>query len=150
MAYKSGRNCKVTMGTNTVVGMGNWQIGGITSDQLETSSFGTQWKTFDLGMTDGGTVTFAGLYSSGDTTGQEALKLANLQNTQVTTLRLYVDNTSYYVPCQTTYYFSPDTTTGADSILSHVKIQSYDITADKGDMVKISFTAKVSGCMVLV
>lgn len=151
MAYLSGKNAAVKIGTSTVVGMGNWNISGITADRLETSAFGTQWKTFSLGMLDGGTITFSGLYSNSDTTGQDVLKLANLNDTQVTTLRLYIDNASYYVPCQTSGYFDPNNTTAAgDSVLSHVKIESWSVVADKGDMVKIDFTAKVSGCMVLV
>ena len=150
MAYKSGKDCKVKLGTNTVVGIGDWSITGITADQMDSSAMGDNWKTFEFGMKDGGTISFSGIADPADTTGQETLQLANLANTDLTTLRLYIDDTSYYVQCQTTGYFSPTNTTGIDTVLSHVNVTSYDITADKADLVKVSFTAKVSGCMVLV
>lgn len=148
--YKSGKDCKVTLGANTIVGMGTWAITGITADQMDSSAFNDNWKTFEFGMKDGGTVTFSGLFDAADTTGREALQLANLENTDVTTLRLYIDDTSYYEPCQTTGYHSPTDTTGADTITSHVNVTSFNLNADKADLVKIDFSCKVSGVMVLV
>ena len=150
MAYKSGKDCKVTLGANTVVGMGTWSIAGITADQMETSAFNDNWKTFEFGMKDGGTVEFAGLADPADVTGQEVLELANLNNTDITDLYLYVDDTSYYVPNQTTGYFSPGSTTGNDTVASLVNVVSYSINADKAGMLQVSFTCKVSGSMVLV
>ena len=150
MGYKSGKDCKVTLGANTVVGMGTWSISGITADQMDTSAFNDNWKTFEFGMKDGGTVEFSGLADPSDTTGQEVLELANLNNTDITTLRLYVDDTSYYEPCQSTGYYSPASTTGNDTFPSWVNVTSYNISADKAGMVQKSFSCKVSGNMVLV
>ena len=148
--YKSGKDCKVTKGASTIVGMGTWAITGITADQIDTSAMGDNWKTFEFGMKDGGTITFSGLYDAADTTGREALELANIANTDITDLYLYIDDTSYFAPCQTTGYHSPTNTTGNDTIVSWVNITDYSITADKADVVKIDFTAKVSGMMVLI
>ena len=150
MAIKVGKDCKVTLGSDTIVGMGTWSVSGITADQLESSAFGDNWKTYEFGMKDGGTISFNGLYDPADTTGQEELMQANIENTDITTLRLYVDNTSYLEPCQTTGYFSPSTTTGNDTELSHVNVTSYDINSDKSGLMSVSFMAKVSGVMVLV
>ena len=150
MGYKSGKDCKVTIGTDTVVGMGTWSISGVTADQMDTSAFNDNWKTFEFGMKDGGTIEFSGLGDPADVTGQEVLELANLNNTDMTTLRLYVDDTSYYEPCQTTGYYSPTSDSGNDTILSWVNIVSYSINADKAGMLQKSFSAKVSGNMVLV
>jgi hypothetical protein len=83
MAFKSGKDCKVTLGSNTVVGMGTWSISGITADQMDASAFGDNWKSFEFGMKDGGTITFSGIADPADTTGQEALQLANLNNTDL-------------------------------------------------------------------
>lgn len=149
-SYKSGKDCKVTLGANTVVGMGTWTITGISADQMDASVFGLNWKAFEFGMKDGGTITFSGLFDAADVTGREALELANVNNTDLTTLRLYIDDTSYFVPNQTTGYYSPTNTSGQDTILSWCNIITYNITADKADLVKIDFTAKVSGNMVLV
>jgi len=150
MGFKKGKDCKVTLGANSVVGMGTWSLSGITSDQLEDTEFGDEWKTYAFGMKDGGQITFNGLFDPADTTGQDVLKAANLDNTNITNLRLYVDNTSYYTPCATAGYWSPSDTTGNDTPVSHVNITSYDISADKSGLMQTSFTAKVSGCMVLV
>ena len=150
MATKIGKDCAVKLAANSVVGMGTWSLSGISSDQLEDTEFGDSWKTFKFGLKDGGQVTFNGLYDPADTTGQEVLKAANLDNTDITNLRLYVDNTSYYEPCQTTGYWSPSDTTGNPTVLSHVNITAYDISADKSGLMQSSFTAKISGCMVLI
>lgn len=150
MTYKAGKDCKVTLAANAVTGMGTWKVGGITSDQMDTTVFDQNWKTFEFGAKDGGTVTFNGLLDPDDTTGQDVLRAAQLNNTDISDLRLYIDDTSYFEPCQTTGYFSPSNTTGNDTIPSHVNIVSQDIDADKASMVSASFSAKVSGVMVLV
>lgn len=150
MAKKIGKDCAVKLGTTQVLGIGTWSMDGISADQLESSEFGDNWKTYEFGMLDGGTVSFNGFFDPADTTGQEVLERANLYNSDLTTLRLYVDNTSYFVPCQTTGYFSPSLTKAAPTQLSHVNITSCNVSADKSGLMNISFTGKVSGCMVLV
>lgn len=139
MAYKIGRLCKVTLGANTVVGMGTWEMSGVTTDQLETTAFGDAWKTYEYGLKDGGQITFSGLYDPADTNGQTQLRTYNENSPpdHVTSLRLYVDSTSYWTPA----------TTGPES---YVVISAYDVKADKSGMMNSSFTAKVSGKMVLV
>jgi hypothetical protein len=151
MGYKAGKNCKVTLGASTVVGIGTWKLDGITADQMDTSAFGDNWKSFEFGMKDGGTLTFSGLCDPADTTGQQQLQSYNIGNTDVTSLRLYVDNTSYYVPCQTTSYYAPGAlSTGIATVLSWVNITSFSIGAERAGMLTIDFTAKISGCMALV
>jgi len=149
--YLIGKDCKVTIGnTNTVVGMGTWSISGVTADQLESTAFGDEWKSYEFGLRDGGTISFSGLHDVTDTTGQAALQNANVENTDITSMRFYVNNTSYYMPCLTTGYFSPSTTQNAATEVSYLNIVSLDISADKSGLVQINFSAKVSGCMVFV
>ena len=150
MSIRVGKKCKVTLGANTVMQMGSWSYNGITSDQFDASVFGDNWKKYKFGMKDGGNIVVGGFYDPDDTTGQEELQQANIENTDITTVRLYVDNTSYLEPCQTTGYFSPSTTTGNDTELSHVNVTSYDINSDKSGLMGINFGMKVSGVMVLV
>jgi len=150
MSTLVGKNCKVTLGATQVLGIGTWAMPGISTDQLEDTEFGDNWKTFQFGLKDGGDITFTGLARPDDETGQQALMDANLEATQLTNLRLYVDNTSYYEPCQTTGYFSPYNTTGASTKLSYVNVTAYSVDSDKSGLVNISFTCKVSGVMVLV
>jgi len=151
MAIKVGYKGKVTLGASTVVGMGTWSMSGVTADQMDASDFGDNWKIFEFGMKDGGTISFDGLLDPADTTGQIALQIANLSNTDLTSLRLYVDSTSYYEPCQSSGYFGPgDLSTGYDTVASYVNITSFDISMDKAGLATISFSGKVSGLMVLV
>lgn len=151
MAKKVGKDAAVKLGANTVVGIGNWSIDGITTEEFDASSFGDEWKDYEFGMKDGGSISFAGHYDPADTTGQEALQQANLYNSGLTNIRLYIDNTSYYEPCQTTYYFSPTLTTGAPTEAANVKITSISVKTDKSGLAQVSFTGKVTGGpMVLV
>jgi len=145
-----GKDGKVTLGASTVAGMGTWSYDGITTEEFDSSAFGDEWKTFLYGMKDGGSVTFNGHYDPTDVTGQQALQQANLYNSALTSLRLYVDNTSYYTPCASTGYFSPTLTTGAPTVLSSVTITTFNVGLDKSGLGTTSFTAKVSGLLVLV
>ena len=150
MSLRPGKACKVVLGSSKVVAMGTWSIDGITADEMESSAFDQNWKTYEFGMKDGGTISFNGFFDPDDTTGQQALMNANLENTNLTTIKLYVDSTSYFEPCQTTGYFSPTTTQNADTSASHVNVTSFNIGADKSGICTIDFTCKVSGVMVLV
>jgi len=150
MGLKVGRDAAVKLGASTIVGQGTWSMNGITLDQLESTSFGDSWKKFVLGMRDGGTLGFNGFYDPADTTGQEALLNYQINGTEVTSLRMYIDNTSYWEPCQTTGYFTPNDVTGNITVKSYALITTASIGADKSGLMTISFEAKVSGCMALV
>ena len=150
MSLRPGKDCVVKLGTATVVGMGTWAIDGITADQMDKSALGDDWKLYEFGMKDGGQVTFSGLCDPDDVTGQDVLKAANANNTDITDIRFYVDDTSYFAPNATTGYLTPVDTTGNDTIYSYVNVTGFNTSADKSDMLKTSFTCKVSGCMVFV
>lgn len=151
MSKKLGYKGKVTVGSNSVVaGIGTWSINGVKSDQIDISSFGDEWKQYAFGMKDGGEISFDGFFDPEDAAGQEILRQANLYNSALTTLKLWIDNKSYFMPCQTTGYFSPTLTTGAPTKASYVNITGYDVKKDMSTMDKCTFSGKVSGVMVLV
>ncbi len=137
-AFKAGNHAKVTVNAITVVGMGNWKLNGITVDLLESTSFGDTAKQFLTGLIDYGTVTFGGLYDPGDTTGQSVLLSAQLNNSKIASLALYVDNTSYWTPNVTAV--------SAAGVL----VQTVVIGVDKGGLATIEFTGKCTGPWVLV
>ena len=145
MTSKPGRACKVTLGANNILGMGTWEIGGGAVTELDTTEFGNDYSEIQLGIVTGGNVTFSGVYKKDDTQGQDLLRAAFYLKSDINTLRFYVDSVSY---------FTPNTTTGAggglpvDSQISYINLISEPtITADMADIVKISFTGKVSGVM---
>lgn len=131
-----GKYGKVTIGTNPIALMGQWSMPGVSADSLESTAFGDEWKQFKMGLKDGGQITFSGLYDPTDT-HQTSLRTYNADNTEVTTLRLYINNTSYFVP----------TTTNP---VSYVQITAWEIGMDKAGLGTASFTAKVSGKMELI
>jgi hypothetical protein len=138
MGFKAGNNAKVTLGTDTVVGMGNWKLNGITVDQLESTAFGDTAKQYMTGLVDYGTVEFGGLYDPADTTGQNVLVAAMLANTKVTNIRLYVDATSYWAPNITAVS------------AAGMYVTSVPIGFDKSGLGTISFSGKCTGPWVLV
>jgi hypothetical protein len=151
MSKKVGKDCKVALGANSVLGMGAWSIAGLTVEQFDASEFGDEWMQKMFGMKDGGTISFNGFFNPEDVTGQEVLAQAHLYNSELTNLRLYINNTSYFEPCQTTGYFSPTLTTGAPTVLSHVVITNHEVSADKSGLMPASFSGMMgAGCMVLV
>lgn len=138
MGFKAGNKAKVTLGSDTVVGMGNWKFNGITVDQLESTAFGDTAKQFMTGLMDYGQLSFGGLYDPADTTGQNILMSAQLNNSKIANLRLYVDNTSYWVANVT-----GDSDAGA-------YITSCSIGMDKSGLGTIEFSLKCTGPWTLV
>jgi len=138
MAFKAGNNAKVTLGSNTVVGMGTWKLDGITVDLLETTSFGDTAKQFVTGLLDYGSVSFGGLYDPADTTGQSILVSANINNSKIANIRLYIDNTSYWTPNVTVVS------------AAGMYMQSVSIGIDKSALGTIDLSGKCTGPWVLV
>jgi len=136
MATMSGRLASVKLATATVEGMGTWTI-PITLDEIDATSFGSTWKKTDVGFS-GWTASFNGYYSTVDTTGQGALQTAAIAGNLITTIRFYVDSTSYWTPDVTT-----DSAAGC-------RITSLEITFDKADIGRISYTVAGTGPITLV
>lgn len=137
MAFLRGSNAKVTLGAATVIGMGTWELPGISVDLLDSTSFGDTAKQYLTGMLDYGNVNFGGLYDPADTTGQNTLLSANLNNSKIANIRLYVDNTSYWTPNVTAV--------SASGML----VQTTAIGMDKSGLATIKFTGKCTGPWVL-
>ena len=129
-----GKNCKVTIGADKVLGMGNWTIDPGTVNRLDNSEFGDDSVKTCSGMKGEGTVTFNGNYKPDDTTGQDVIIAAFSNDTLLTDLRFWIDGNSYWRP-----------TSG-----SYIQITAQPITADMADMMKINFTGALNGSMELV
>ena len=71
MSFGAGKNCKVTLGANKVLGMGTVALSGVDTDLLDKTEFGDDWKQWEVGLKDGGEFTFNGMYDSADATGQD-------------------------------------------------------------------------------
>jgi hypothetical protein len=150
MGVKVGKKKKVTRGSDKVLGMGTWKFTPPTMEELDSTEFDQEHESFTDGIWKDGNFSFDGWLRPDDETGQESMRKAHIDREDVTDLRFYVDATSYYEPCQTTGYFSPTYTTGAPTFLSHAKISSYDVNADKSGLGRLSFSGRMHGWMVLV
>jgi hypothetical protein len=134
----AGNNAKVTLGTNTVLGMGNWKLEGIQVDMLESTAFGDTAKQYVTGLLDYGTVSFGGLYDVADSTGQTILFSAMLNNSKIGNIRLYVNSASYWTPNVTAVP------------AAGFYVGSCPIGFDKSGLGTIDFSGKCTGPWVLV
>ena len=138
MGFKPGNVAKVTLATATVAGMVDWKMDGVSVDLLDTTAFGDTAKKFMTGLLDYGTVSFNGHYDPADTTGQGILVSANLNNSKIANVRLYVDSTSYWTPNVTA-----DTAAG-------LLMQTFSIGQSVNGLGTIQFSGKCTGPWVLV
>ena len=140
MSTFSGRNASVRMGSTALIGIGTWSFEGVTVDQIDTSCFGTVWKSFEAGMMDGGTISFEGYFDPGDTAGQATLMTYNEDGTHIigggiaTGLRFYYTTAGYYEAA-------------TSNPVSYIIMTSYSVKADKADVARVTFSAKISGKM---
>lgn len=93
MTAISGKDGKVTDGTNTLAEISEWSL-DIDADVLEVTKFGDGWRVKIVGLKDW-TGSFAGRWDMSDTAGQLAYQNALLGGT-TDTIRLYVDSSQYY------------------------------------------------------
>lgn len=138
MAFKPGNAAKVALASATVVGMVDWKMDGVSVDLLDSTAFGDEAKQFLTGLLDYGSVSFNGHYDPADTTGQGILISANLNNSKIANVRLYVDNTSYWTPNVT-----------ADSAAG-LLMQSFNIGMAVNGLGTINFSGKCTGLWTLV
>lgn len=142
-----GKDGKVTLSSDSVVGMGTWTVNLGSVDEFDASEFGDDWELLVYGMRRGGNVTFNGNFYPADTTGQNAAMQAFVEGTDLTDLRFYWNSTSYWRPNRTEGYFNPQLTTGAGTPVSTCRITACEINDDKSGLATINFTARISGSM---
>jgi hypothetical protein len=141
MAVKVGKNASVKIGGTAIAEMGTWSLDGITNELLDSTAFGDEFKEYVLGVGDYGGISFSGNFDMTDTTGQIYLDSCLRNKVNLTSLRLYIDNTSYYVP---------NTNLAGGLSSAGILIQTIAIAFDKAGIGTISFTAKCNGPMVLI
>lgn len=93
MTAISGKDGKVTDGTNTLAEISEWSL-DVEADVMEVTKFGDQWRVKIVGLKDW-SGSFAGRWDMTDTNGQLAFQNAILGGT-TKTVRLYVNASQYY------------------------------------------------------
>ena len=145
---KSGRECKVTIGSDIIVGIGTWSITGGAWAEIEDTAMGDDDYSFIRGIKTGGSIAFAGNYKKDDVTGQDKIRDAYWLKSDLTDLRFYVDDTSYYTPNSTT---AAGGGLPAETMISHIKIMTEpNISFDKNGLGAIDFAGKINGAVRLI
>jgi len=137
MSVKVGKTASVKLGTYSISELGTWTLSGFTREALDTTEFGDDIKTFTFGVGTSGTLSFAGNYDAGDSTGQDLINSA-CKNASVFTggdLKLYIDNTSYYT-----------VDTGGEILIT----KSDATTMDKSGLGQVSFEGTISGGAIVL
>jgi len=136
MTTKNGRNATVKYGTYTVAELASWSL-DLSNDEIDTSAFGSTWKKSDVGMR-GWSLAVSGHWDPTDSTGQSMIEAAWAAGSLISTIKMYVDTSSYWVPDVTT-----DSSAGG-RVTSYALNQAHDAVAG------ISFTLSGSGPVTFV
>jgi len=149
MAYASlvGKNSKVSIGANQVLGIGTWSIGGGSVATLDDTEFGDEHQDLVLGLFTGGTVSFSGLHKIDDATGQQLLIEAYHKRSAFPDIRFWCDAVSFYMPNSST---AAGGGIPAASPISKIYLASEpQIGMDRSGLASISFSGIVVGVMRL-
>ena len=96
MATYSGQDGHIKVGTYEVAEMASWNL-TISANEIAVNVFGTSWSKTQQGIKSWN-CSVSGFYDKSDTNGQTAIKNAFYANTLLTTVKFYVDDTSYWTP----------------------------------------------------
>ena len=136
MSTYNGRNGKVYYGTYLVAEFASWSL-DLSNDEIDTSAFGSTWKKSDVGMR-GWSLSISGHYDPSDTNGQGAIEAAWAAGSLINNIKLYIDNSSYWIP---------DVTTDSDA---GGRVTSYAINHAHDGVAGISLTLSGSGPITFV
>jgi hypothetical protein len=131
-----GRFAAIKLASTLVENLGKWNL-DIKMDEIDTSVFGSTWGRKIPGM-QAWTATLEGFYDPADTNGQKVLQDAALAATKLTTIRFYIDSTSYWTPDTTS-----ETNAGA-------YISSISISHDKAGVAAVNMNIIGYGKIALV
>ena len=136
MSTYNGRDAKIMLDAVTIAELASWSL-DLSNDEIDTTCFGTTWKKSDVGMR-GWSAAITGHYDPSNATGQGVIEAAWADGSLITTLRLYVDTLSYWVPDITT-----DASGGG-------RVTNYSIATAHDTVADINFTVSGSGPITFV
>jgi len=137
MTTYNGRNALITVDSDTVAEMASWSL-DLSNDEIDTTAFGSTWKKSDVGMR-GWSLSISGHYDPSNTLGQGIIEAAWAAGSLLSSVRAYVNASSYWTPDWTT-----DVTNAGGRVTSYALNQAHDAVAG------ISFTLSGSGPITYV
>lgn len=146
-SVKAGYLAKVEISSgNEVLGASSFTYTGETRDIHESTHFSTAgYKINTPMMIAGGEITVSGDFRLNDPSGQDAIKAAFDAGTELRDFRLYVDQSSYYVPDDS--ILANEETPGSYVVITK---SPTNISFDSAGVGTMEFTAQVTGAMALV
>ena len=146
-SVKAGYLAKVELSSgNEILGASSFSYTGESRDMHESTHFDSSGYKIDTPlMITGGEITVTGDFRLNDLTGQEAVKSNFASGAELRDFRLYIDQSSYYIP-------DPDLFSAEAIPGSYVTITKSptNISFDTAGVGTMEFTAKVTGALVLV
>lgn len=124
------------IGTYVVAELASWAL-DLSTDEIDTTAFGSTWKKSDVGMR-GWSLSVEGHADPSDSGGQGAIEAAWEGGSLINTVKIYVDAASYWIP---------DVTTDSDA---GGRVTSYAINQAHDAVAGISFTLAGSGPVTFV
>jgi len=142
MATFNGRNGRVTVNADTteaiVLELSSWSL-DITSEEIDTTAFGSGWGKSDVGMKSwSGSAT--GNYDPTDTTGQKILLDAFDAGSLLNDVRFYVSFSEE--AGETVLFFEPDIVSDTNAGL---RVTGVSTSLDKSGVATINFSFSGSG-----
>jgi len=135
---KAGYKGRIQFGDTVINGMMTWNYSGSVRDLADDSALRQEIKTYVALQIEGGTVTMNGNFLLDGDAGQQALKDAFDNATELDNIRLYIDDSNYY---------ELDSSTDP---ASYAIVSKYDdIGVDKAGIISIASELKISGVMKL-
>lgn len=142
-----GKWLRVEIDGVVINGIGSFKYAPGAAEEIDDTELGDTSEKILLGIRKRGTISFDGLAKLTNTE-QEKLKRAQVNGTNITSLALRIATSLALVPCVTTGYHSPLSTTGNATQPGWVNITSFEISGEKTGSAKVSFSGVVSGDMV--
>lgn len=96
MAYYSGKEASVQIGTSKVIQCRNWRL-NLTSETLDVTCLGDTYKK-EVPNVNQWTATMEAFFDPADTNGQAVLHDAYQNGTKITNLKLYLNGSKYWTP----------------------------------------------------
>jgi hypothetical protein len=133
MAGQKGYKGKVSIATTTILGVGSWTPSGSVIAMLDGTALTDEYDVKEYGRTNPGNIVVNGFYDPSDTTGQDLVRAAHSNKTNMDTLRFYFGTGA-------NDYFESDGT--AELLISEVSPPTVD--KDDSGLAPFSFTVEIS------
>ena len=151
MGKITGQCAKITIGDVKLSGAFSWEMTGISAEEIEDTEFCDNFKNYQYGAKDGGTITING-YIDPESVEQDQLEALLVTGAEFTDLKIYMDKDEkwWWTPNQWPGYLNPSNALNMDTPLSSLIVTGQTISAEASGMIEANWTMRINGVMVKV